>query len=289
MFIYKTTNLINGKIYIGKCSKKNKKASDIYLGSGNLIKRAIKKYGKENFIREIIEDNISDNDILKIREIYWIDFYNSTNKDIGYNITKGGEGQLGITRSQETRDKISKANSGENHWAFGGHMPEETRLKISASLTGIMSGSCNPMYGVSRKGEDSPRYGKKASDETKEKMSKSRKGKHVISNGRKGKHHSEESKRKISESNKLAQVANRSENCQGLKSKENSSKYVGVYLSKNGKRWFAVISYKNKQYRLGTFDTEEEAALAYNKKALELYGSNAKLNTIDHNKENISE
>ena len=45
MIIYKTTNLVNGKIYIGKDSKNNPN----YLGSGNLLKKALIKYGKENF------------------------------------------------------------------------------------------------------------------------------------------------------------------------------------------------------------------------------------------------
>ena len=67
-FVYKTTNLIDGKIYIGKYSGKDKK----YLGSGTYLKNAINKYGRENFIREIIEDGLSDDKILCQREIYWI-------------------------------------------------------------------------------------------------------------------------------------------------------------------------------------------------------------------------
>ena len=66
MFIYKTTNLINGKIYIGKY-KGNRKN---YLGSGVILKKAIKKYGIENFTREIIEDNIEDSQVLSEREKY---------------------------------------------------------------------------------------------------------------------------------------------------------------------------------------------------------------------------
>ena len=50
MVIYKTTNLINGKIYIGQDSKNNPK----YLGSGVIFLKAIKKYGKENFVKETL-------------------------------------------------------------------------------------------------------------------------------------------------------------------------------------------------------------------------------------------
>lgn len=87
MIIYKTTNLINGKIYIGKDVKNKKKLFWFWNNS----KKAIEKYGKENFSKEIIE-YCKNNDELCEREIYWIKKLNSTNKNIGYNISKGGIG-----------------------------------------------------------------------------------------------------------------------------------------------------------------------------------------------------
>jgi len=82
MFIYKTTNLINGKIYVGQQSTNNK----LYLGSGKLILRAIKKYGKENFKKTIIELCESCEE-LNNREIYWIKALNPE-----YNLYPGGIG-----------------------------------------------------------------------------------------------------------------------------------------------------------------------------------------------------
>jgi len=68
MYIYKTTNLINGKIYIGKSEKH---FNPNYYGSGILLKKSVKKYGIENFSVELIEkcDSIEE---LNYREKYWI-------------------------------------------------------------------------------------------------------------------------------------------------------------------------------------------------------------------------
>jgi hypothetical protein len=87
MVIYKTTNLINGKFYIGKDSKNNPD----YIGSGVILERAIKKHGIHNFKKEILE--VCSNDAeLNEREIYWIKYYKSTDRKIGYNLTEGGTG-----------------------------------------------------------------------------------------------------------------------------------------------------------------------------------------------------
>jgi group I intron endonuclease len=120
-YIYKTTNLINGKIYIGQ--KQNKKFISEYLGSGNLIKRAIRKYGKENFYVCIIHkcDTFS---MLDQKEIYYIKKYNSTNSKIGYNISYGGTAAMrGRKHSKKVKNKISKSHIGLGH-------TEETKEKL---------------------------------------------------------------------------------------------------------------------------------------------------------------
>ena len=82
--IYKTTNLINGKFYVGKDSNNNPE----YLGSGRLLCKAIDKYGRESFVKEIIEE--CSLDIINEREKYWISELNAI--QYGYNIAEGGIG-----------------------------------------------------------------------------------------------------------------------------------------------------------------------------------------------------
>jgi len=85
MIIYKTTNLVNGMFYIGQDSKNDL----LYFGSGLRLKRAIKKYSRHNFKKEILE-YCDNKDSLNKSEIKWIKKLNAINK--GYNIAEGGEG-----------------------------------------------------------------------------------------------------------------------------------------------------------------------------------------------------
>ena len=87
-YIYKITNLTNGKIYIGQ--HLGSEADHKYFGSGKLLKDAIKKYGKANFKKEILEFCKSEED-LNVRERYWISKLNATDLSIGYNISDGGQ------------------------------------------------------------------------------------------------------------------------------------------------------------------------------------------------------
>lgn len=141
--IYKTTNLINGKIYIGKRIFDYDKfmRNNHYYGSGRLLKIAIKKYGIENFKREVIEE--VNNEILGEREIHWIKEYNSNNLEIGYNLSIGGNSKFGRKSkefSEETKRKISESVS--KYLTDNGHPmkdknhSEETKEKIRNTLKG---------------------------------------------------------------------------------------------------------------------------------------------------------
>jgi group I intron endonuclease len=165
MEIYKTTNLLNGLIYIGKSVKHRPS----YLGSGIHLVRAVKKDGRINFKKEIIEFCSSQKE-LNEREIFWIKELDARNPSIGYNITAGGDGWTGHHHSEESKKKMSIAKKGK-------HPSEEARKLMSLHNAHNMKG-------------------KHHSDATRKKLSDIRKGQ---SSWNKGLHHSEETKRKISE------------------------------------------------------------------------------------------
>lgn len=124
-FIYVTTNNVNNKKYVGLCSMKKPNWKS-YLGSGKILKRAISKYGTENFTREIIEyhDNIEDaiaaekNFILQNECHLKEDWYNIA---VGFT-TQGSKGKkqtekhrlamqkllCGVPRSEESKSKQSE-------------------------------------------------------------------------------------------------------------------------------------------------------------------------------------
>ena len=121
-FIYKITNTINGKSYIGQtiqnvkerfyqhCATKCSKAV-----SNMAIHRAIKKYGKSNFTVEVIEEIDSAN--LNDRERYWIKYYNSYNN--GYNSTKGGQDGCKPFKDLDVESIIKEYNTGKSLRTLG--------------------------------------------------------------------------------------------------------------------------------------------------------------------------
>lgn len=131
MYIYKTTNLLNGKVYIGQ-SKFNPDQNKDYLGSGFILLRAITCYGKENFSKEILEE-CETREKLCERERFWISTFKSNMRGIGYNICEGGERGDNWTNhpnKEEWRRKL-QGRSGKKNSNYGNRWTEEMRKSLS--------------------------------------------------------------------------------------------------------------------------------------------------------------
>ena len=125
-FIYLTTNLCNGKRYIGQTKRS---ATSTYFGSGKAIRKALKKYGAENFTREILVYAFSKND-LDFLEEHFIKEFNATNERGWYNISPAPNVTSGFAGKKQS-DK-QKAIAAE----FGRTRPATERMRENASRVG---------------------------------------------------------------------------------------------------------------------------------------------------------
>lgn len=194
MIIYKITNNVNGKLYIGQTTHSLKKRwGEHCRGIPNTaIKSAIKKYGKDSFTIEQL-DTANTTDELNEKEIYWIEKLNTVTPN-GYNLTHGG---VKFRHGKETLSKMKGLQAGNKHPMFGKHLSDSTKEKLRVAFTG----------------KRNPFYGKHHSEKTKQKLREVNVGKVIpkdviekISNSMLGennhffgKTHSENAKKKISD------------------------------------------------------------------------------------------
>lgn len=134
--VYKITNKITGKIYIGITNQGSGARYrhhwyESRIGEPSPIHRSMAKYGEDNFTLEII-DFAETYEELKEKEKFWIKEFNSTDRNIGYNLTEGGDGTFGRTHSEETKEKIRQK-------ALGRKISEETKKKMSEARIGKCS------------------------------------------------------------------------------------------------------------------------------------------------------
>ena len=207
--IYKFTNKLNNKVYIGKSVNVERRIKRHlrefkYENIQCYFYRAIRKYGIENFDYEIICECKKEN--LDEMEKYYIHLYNSNNLKYGYNMTEGGDGALGTHCTEENRKKLSERMKENNPMKNG--MSDEQKKKISQSLKGrkMSKEFCkktskrmkenNPMKNsdIAKKVSEKNK-GKTASEETKKKLSESLKNR-VFSEEHKNKLKKAASKRK---------------------------------------------------------------------------------------------
>ena len=161
--IYKITNILNQKSYIGVTGYSKpirrwrkhiliSKNKELYLKNGSFrdLHQAILDDGITAFTFEVIDTCPSSRGFR--REQYWIKFYNTFGEG-GYNLTAGGRGFNGGSHSEETKKALSEINKGKriganNPW-FGKHHTAEAKAKIAAANTKVIfnRGKNNPFYG----------------------------------------------------------------------------------------------------------------------------------------------
>lgn len=115
--IYKITNKINGKVYIGQSVDifSRWKYHRTHLQNPTALHKALKKYGIENFTFEILEETPLDKNYMNEREIYYISYFNSYNK--GYNETLGGNSSFNQSKNlteQNVIDIRKRKQNGES-------------------------------------------------------------------------------------------------------------------------------------------------------------------------------
>jgi group I intron endonuclease len=238
--IYKITNIINDKSYIGLSinTAENRWKRHLYdtlnKKDNFAVHHAIRKYGEMNFKIEII-CKCNKIESLRILEIYYIKKFKSNDRKYGYNMTIGGEGAMGRKCSKETRKKISESQKGKK-------LTEEHKRKLSESHKG-MKHTEETKKKISEGG--SIRMNK---PEEKEKMSKLMKGNNyaVGNTNRRGVKLTQEQKQKISEANKgykhteewkIEHTKRMKKFNENLKEREKVSKrFKGIKFSKEHKK-----------------------------------------------------
>ena len=152
----------NGKVYIGiTCQKPTSRwqGGNGYKGN-SYFSRAIKKYGWDNFIHEILYDDLTEEDAKRL-EIEYIAKYKSNIRKYGFNISSGGESKKGTTISEYQKQRIREGTKNRI-------ITEETRRKLSASTTKNWKkpGFVEHMRDIN-KGEKNPQFGKVRTEEEK--------------------------------------------------------------------------------------------------------------------------
>ena len=160
-FVYITTCLVNGKRYLGQ--RVFAKGWKTYIGSGVAFTQAVKRYGKENFTREIVHVCYSQEELNKAEYDLSV-CLNVVESDDFYNLVFGGGTNAGWNPSPETREKIGAANRGENSGWYGKKHTEEQKRKIGAARKGMK------FPDEWRKNISAGRAGVVVSEETREKL-----------------------------------------------------------------------------------------------------------------------
>ncbi len=148
--IYKITNIVNGKFYIGSAIKLIKRKADHFSKlslnkhSNIFLQNAYNKYGKESFIFEVIERTNDKNELINLEQ-KWLDKLNPFG-DIGYNICRNARSALGRKLSKETIEKIKKSNKGRKSTPEQIEKMRNTKLSQKLTMPQYLKDKLSDLY-----------------------------------------------------------------------------------------------------------------------------------------------
>jgi hypothetical protein len=190
-YVYKTVNLLNGKIYIGQ--KMTRAFNEHYFGSGIRLAPALRHFGKHNFSVRLLKWARSKESLNDLEEFFVSEYRRRFGSRRLYNIAPGGTGSG--PRSKETKEKLRMTFLGPKNHFFGKHHSEKAREANRLAHLGHRhtKETCRKMSRL-RRGPLNHFFGKHHSSETRKKLSTAFRGKTPWISG---KHHTEATKAKM--------------------------------------------------------------------------------------------
>jgi group I intron endonuclease len=161
--VYKITNKVNGKCYVGLTKKSPEMRMFEHYKRGFALTAAIDKYGSDNFELFVLDSGLTK-ELAVEREKYWIQECQSTVDKHGYNMTLGGDGVVNVILTEESRRRYSEAakkgyRENPNYGNTGKKRSDESKEKMR-----------NADYLLKRIGANNPMFGRKHSEESLKKM-----------------------------------------------------------------------------------------------------------------------
>jgi group I intron endonuclease len=147
-YVYCTTNILNNRKYIGSHTGY---INDSYLGSGVILKKAIKKYGKNNFVKDILWEGPKEH--MRDMETYWCEYFNVANNELFYNRTNKGTGYTCGTPNPKLSKvrksmNISAWNKGKPGTMLGKKHTEISYKKLFWERTKVKCEFCDKLIGI---------------------------------------------------------------------------------------------------------------------------------------------
>jgi group I intron endonuclease len=278
--VYCIHNLVNHKKYIGCANNLRERwlnhvrYLEVNEHQNRLLQEDYNAYGRENFEFFIIQEISNDFSLAQSMELYWIVFYDSFAGDgHGYNLSRGGVGNLSMQFEEDAKERISKSSSNR-----------KKRGTRSSQYLGVYYHRGNGRWAVYASKRRKSYYGGMYDSEI---------DAAIAYNSLALKVFGDLANLNIIDGS-IPYVVQDDESTNDERPKERPSNRLKVKIDENGRivardpvglrkvrnYWRASIKYKKIVYNIGNFKTKEEAILAYNAKSIELYGDDSHTNSI---------